>query len=285
MGKIVFEFLQDVSLLNNSNAHDLSILIGVDRFSFLISDPQQNVIGLKCYQYSQPLTPAYPVSTAIQEIYRIDELLAASYQSVRIGIHNATNTLVPDSLFQPEDLSIYFKNIIDHSPEDRLYHDSFKELNLHHLFALDSRVGSILENYYPNSRFFHGQSAALKGFSKLAAVQSGHQVFVNVHERSVQIAAFVGRDLLFNNSFPFESPNDFIYYLLLVYNQFQMKPDVVPLTISGLLVEDSRIYHMMYRYIRYLNIIQTPDYYRFPDTLKDQNLHFYFDLYCLRLCE
>lgn len=285
MGKIIFDYLRDQNLSKNTNTSDLSILIGVDRFSFLVSDMQQNVQALKSYHYPQPITGGYSLTNGVNDICRSDALLALPYQSVRIGIQNTNNTLVPASLFVEGELGIYLRNSIDFPVEDRLQADGVSELNLRNVFSVEAALCEVLETYFPTAKLFHHQSAVLKGCAKLAAVQSGHQMFVNVQEKELQVMAFVGRDLLFNNVFPFHSPNDFIYYLLLVYHQFQLKPEVVPLTIAGLLVKDSQIYHLLYRYIRLLNLVQTPDYYRFAPDLAKQDLHFFFDLYSLKLCE
>lgn len=285
MGKIIFDYLRDQNLSKHTHTNDLSILIGVDRFSFLVSDTQQNVQALKSYHYPQAISPSYTLTNGVNDICRSDALLALPYQSVRIGIQNTHNTLVPDSLYTEGELGIYLRNSIDFPPEDRLQADPISELQLRNIFSVEAALCAVLETYFPKAQLFHHQSAVLKGCAKLAAVQSGHQVFVNVQEKELQVMAFVGRDLLFNNVFPFHSPNDFIYYLLLVYHQFQLKTEVVPLTIAGLLVKDSQIYHLLYRYIRLLNLVQTPDYYRFNSDLQRMDLHFFFDLYSLKLCE
>ncbi len=285
MGKIIFDYEIDQSLSKKSNANDLSILIGVDRFSFLISDGQQHVNALKSYVYNKPLSPNYSLAAAIRDVCRTDSLLNLPYQSTRIGFSNTKNTIIPEPLFSGDQLAIYLKNIIDFPATDRLQADFIKGLQIRNVFGLNDANAKVLENFFPSAKLFHHQTAVLEGYSKLAAVLSGHQVFINVHDREVQVMAFVGKELLFNNVFPFQTPEDFIYYVLLVYHQFQLKPEIVPLTISGLLIKDSKIYHLLYRYIRLLNLVQSPDYYRFDDDLKQEDLHFYFDLYSLKLCE
>jgi len=50
-------------------------------------------------------------------------------------------------------------------------------------------------------------------------------------------------------------------------------------------VEDSEIYHLLYRYIRHLKIIELPQSIQFGEAVTKQNPHFFFDLFSLHLCE
>ncbi len=258
----------------------------MDRFSFLISDAQQKVLALKSYAYRKAINATYPLATGIKDLCRSDELLTANYRSIRIGLLTDKNTLIPAPLFQKEEKGTYLKQVFEYGAQDRLRSDLLTGMELRNVYAVDAEVFRALESFFPDAKLYHGHSPVIQGFHKLAALQSEHQVYINVHERQVQVMAFRGKDLLISNVFPFETSSDFIYYVLMIYQQFELKPEVVPLTIAGWIVEDSEIYHLLYRYIRLLNLVQAPDYYRFPEELRQQGqLAHFFDLCSLKLCE
>ena len=72
---------------------------------------------------------------------------------------------------------------------------------------------------------------------------------------------------------------------MLLYDQFKLNPETDPIHIAGQIVEDSEIYHLLYRYVRHLNLVSGPSYYRFSQLFDTLPQHFYFDLYSLKLCE
>lgn len=258
----------------------------MDRFSFLVADAQQQVLAIKSYAYRKPINAAYSLALGIKDLCRSDELLTAPYRSVRIALLNDKNTLIPEALYEKDAQRTYLEHVLEYAPQDRLRVDSIPGLALRNVYAVDPEVFRALEGFFPQAQLFHAHSPTIQGFHKLAALQSEHRVYINVHGGQVQVLAFRGKDLLLSNAFPFESSTDFIYYVLLVYQQFELKPEIVPLTIAGWVVEDSEIYHLLYRYIRLLHFVQAPDYYRFPEALhqEGQLVHF-FDLCSLKLCE
>ncbi len=252
----------------------------------MISDPQQQVLALRSYDYAKEQTANYTLAAGIKDICRSDTLLTSPFQSIRIGLLNHKSTLIPAPLFQKDQLHTYLGNVLDFPNTDRLLTDQLLASEIHNVYSVNSEILQELEGFFPKAHFFHGQSPVLQGFYKLASLQTGPQVYINVHEKQVQILAFKGKELLFSNTFPFEASTDFIYYVLLIYDQLQLKPELVPLTIAGMIVKDSEIYHLLYRYIRLLNLVQAPDYYRFPESLRQEGvLHHYFDLCSLKLCE
>ena len=93
----------------------------------------------------------------------------------------------------------------------------------------------------------------------------------------LQIALFDGQALIFSNQFPFKSEKDFLYYTLLIYGQFKLDPETIPLHISGQLVKESAIYKKLYHYIRYTSFVPISSAYQL-NSLLDKPDYFFFDL-------
>ena len=100
----------------------------------------------------------------------------------------------------------------------------------------------------------------------------------------MQIALLEGKNLIFSNSYSYQTSQDFIYHVLLVYNQFNLEPNDIPIHVSGQVIKDSEIFRMLYRYIRRTEIIAAPPTFVFGKKYEKIPDHFYFDLYSLKLC-
>ena len=81
------------------------------------------------------------------------------------------------------------------------------------------------------------------------------------------------------------SSQDFAYFILNVYEQFKLSAETTPLSISGSLTEDSDLFKVIYRYIRYIGFVNTPSYFRFGQQFTGIPQHFYFDLFSIKLCD
>ena len=98
------------------------------------------------------------------------------------------------------------------------------------------------------------------------------------------VFVFEDKGLLFSNAFPYQSAKDFIYFLLLPYQQFGLKPGKTPVYLSGQLVEDSEIYREALRYLKGPRFVEPPAFFHLGSRINQEPRHFYFDLLGLSLC-
>ena len=257
----------------------------MDRFSYLISNNQQEVFVLKSYAYLQQSNDAGVLKSALHQIFLEDKLLQLSYQKTRIACWHVKNTYVPDRLFQEEDKATYLEKMFEFDDQDELLSDELAPLHVANVYVLNKEILSILKNSFPDAKILHGSTALLLGQNKASELLVDDHVYVNVTGEYLQISYFKGNEFIFNNSFHFRTAKDFIYYVLLVYEQFKLKPEIAPLTISGQMVKDSQVYNMIYRYIRHINFSQAPGFLRFGAAFDQHSKHYFFDLFSLSLCE
>ncbi|MFK8104021.1 MAG: DUF3822 family protein, partial [Saprospiraceae bacterium] len=114
MGKISFEIFEDQFLVNSTQSYNLSILVGMDRFSYLISNNQQQVLGLRSYLYPEPSQNVAALKTALHNVFLEDKLLQLSYQKTTIACWYPKNTYVPNRLFQAENKSTYLEKMFEY---------------------------------------------------------------------------------------------------------------------------------------------------------------------------
>ena len=285
MGKVNFEIVENNFVKKYADTYDLSILVGMDRFSFLVSDPQQNILLLRSYPFTPEIKKLGELSNPLKDIYINDELLKQTYRSVRVGILNQKNTLIPSDLFVTDQKEIYLKNIVPNLEGDTIYFDALKPMGIVNVYAINTHFVNQLYGYFPNTKIHHAATSLILGHRKIAENRTGRQICLNVRQGLLQISLFDNKELLFYNSFIYQSSQDFIYYVMLVFDQFKLKPEGNTVHISGQIVQDSEIYHLLFRYIRHLEMMPVPDYYKFGTKGREIQSYQYFDLFSLKLCE
>jgi hypothetical protein len=88
-----------------------------------------------------------------------------------------------------------------------------------------------------------------------------------LHPKQLQIAAFESSNLLFINIFSYETPADVLYFSLLIYQQLQWDPAIIPLSISGEIVQNSEIYKQLHKFIGAVRFTSTPTLFGLPNNI------------------
>lgn len=280
---ISIDIYEESFVKNALPSYNLSALIGADRFSFLGYDQEQyQVQFLKSYAFHSK--EKEKTKSLIHQVYNQDTLLKSNFNKAALAINNSKSTLVPNRFFDESQIETYLGKLVDLSQNDVLLINDLPHLDAKNIFALDKGLKTIIEGYFPNAQILHASTLLISGAKELSKHRSGHQVYLNVYDSSLQIVLMEDQELLFCNSYEFKTADDFIYFTLLAFDQFKLKPEAIPLYLSGQITDDSSIYKLMYRYIRHIHFIQLPNFLHFGPRVKNQTSHHYFNLYCSKLC-
>ena len=275
--------------IKDTAALDLFILIGINRFSLLVHDQQARVLALKSFALDSKHSE---LPEAIKNLCLQEELLKLPYLSTKIAITNRWHTFVPDRLFDAQHLIEYLKpmtadpaTLPTENAKAYIKTDRLTTLQSRNVYLIDPDLAFCLEQYFPKAQHYHILSPLVLGLQQIASHQKGKKVFVHVRNGMAHAFLFEDGNFLFANSFLYQTDTDFIYYVMLVYDQFQLDAGTVPLYYSGFILEEAKLYHQLYRYIRYLHPMPKPLYFKYGEQCKAITDHFFFDLFSLKLCE
>ncbi len=256
----------------------------MDRLTFLISNNALQLLVLKSYAFDLDLL-ANKQQEKIQKIIEEDECLGLDYQKINIGLANHKSVLVPDKLYDESQKVLYLSNQVALAEGDAVFNNDISTIEAKNVYAVKYSVNNFLSKLYPKAKIIHASSALIQAYQDIAKTKSQTQFFANVKKGVFEIMVFDKEKLLLTNSFEYQTSTDFIYFIMLIYNQLKLDPETIPLNLSGLVLRDSEIYKMLYRYIRNINFLDAPAKYFFSDKAEAFEKHFYFDTFSLSLCE
>ena len=278
MGKVAFEINETSFSKKNTQQYELSILSGMDSLCYYIADAQRNLLVLRRFIPD----PGEPIFNAFDS----DPLLQRSFARVKIGLAHHRACLVPNRLYRESAKESYISGLVDLSPEDSIMTDELSLVDSMVVYAQDPADLAPIMARYPAASFYHLLTPLLKAYAQVAERYAGHQFFVNCRQHSLQIALFNQGDLLFYNTFEYQTASDFVYYVLLVCKQFDLDPDKMDLYYSGWMVEDSKIYHLLFRYVRNVQPLPPVDLlYQGAQARQQLAFNQYVDLFSLALCK
>lgn len=215
-------------------------------------------------------------------------LVQPHWKSIRVALKNQHFTLIPRTLFQDEEAATYLRlhTALDEQ-EEVACHYRHPNLELVNIFGVANSLLDFVKAKYPHRpvRMIHQTSALIEGVlhqqERTSAKKAG--LFVEQHYLTVVVV----RDgaLEFCNIFYYNTPEDFIYFVIFVMQEQKLNPDQDPVTVWGDLTHDSELFSILRKYIRHVKLGKKPSDISFSYKFDELFDHRFFDVYSIHLCE
>jgi hypothetical protein len=245
LGRLIFEIIEDNYSRSFTTALELSILLGVDSFTYMISDANRQARLLKDYTLEKHLSQ----ETEIKNILSADKHLNSAFRSVLLGIQSESTTLVPASFYQEKERRHYLEQLMPVDNKMAIFTDALDSQSVNNVFGVRSEVLSLFEEHLPGFHLMHFSTVLIRTLESHAKAHPGHQIYMYFRNKRIRIVLFDNGMIKFNNSFKFSGVKDVLYYLLMVFQQHGLDNAQTPVFILGQLMKDSELFRLLYRYI------------------------------------
>ncbi|MDU0372401.1 DUF3822 family protein [Hymenobacter endophyticus] len=286
MPPVALHRLRDETLdLQNPAAYNLYLTAGPAGLRLGVADARRN----KFVALDEYAAPEADTSLAAQ-IHALtpehDLLNMSGWNRVRLAVQNRAFTLLPAPLFRAGDEAAYLRLHHAFSPaQESVHHYTHAGLDISSVFAADAQLTSWFAQQYPTGRLVHQTSALLQGVTHQSEPGGARRVYLSIGHQEVTVLALRGKQPEFLNVFPFGTPEDLIYYTILVMQELQLNPDQDLVMVWGDLMHDSELFTILRKYIRNLRFGNRPFDVGYSYRLNDLFEYRYFELYALHLCE
>ncbi len=279
MGIEKFEIVEDQFSINKTTQYKLSILLGMDSLVYIISQSPHNILllGNAPYLAYQKITGNVDFPEAWEAILSSNPILKQSYQRTTIEVSAPLFTLVPERLFNDRDKRALLEHLSHLGQERTIGTDLLPHMNIRNVYSMPEEVTTLLQNHFPESAFFELNTSLIIALSSFLD-EAEKRLFCYVTDRAIRLYYFEGPYIIFANSFDYYSPEDFLYYILLVYHHFNLSPENQRLSFFGAIDEESESHLLMAKYIRYVEFLSLPKFITLGKQLRAMPQHFYFDV-------
>ena len=289
--KLVHSIKDDRLETENLSKYHLSFQVNFELFRICIVDSENNrCLFLEDYS----LTDVYSTTDLLEQMDLLFEdhtlLKAGFWKSITVGIKNTQFSLVPESLFEKAYLKEYLalNTQLDREPGEEYHYFRHQQTDAVSIFTTNKRLIDWFKSMYPSKqiRMVHHTAPMIEGVMLQRQIQQAERtVYIQVEKYFLTIIVKEGKKLIFCNSFTFNSSEDFVYFVLFVFDQLELNPEKCPVIVWGELTHDSDSFSKLYKYIRHLKFGDKPDFIRFSYQFDEVFDHRYFDLYNMHLCQ
>lgn len=282
----------EIHLLNDSFDPEISgkyrlfIDCGFDGLSLAVAEIASNkFIALQVYSFFN-LKSLAELCVKLSQIFD-DDLLAGNvgYHKVDFCFNGQKSTLVPDPLFNPLQATQYISFNFQVQDDELIFTDHLKMLGAKNVFTLPEKLVNLITAKFPQVSIHHTATAFIESLLKNNKNRDEKIVTVNIHLTGFEMAVTKRNELIFYNSFSYQSSEDFIYFVLFTLEQLQLNPETVPFVFTGSAERSSALYLTAQKYIRYVGFAERTENYSFAEGFETFPPHFYYNLFNQHLCE
>ncbi|MDG2314232.1 MAG: DUF3822 family protein [Flavobacteriaceae bacterium] len=243
---------------HNNISVELSIQLGLDGHSFLIREQFSNKPIFRFQEsFSETASP-------LELLEKLKNTLASQcpqdvdYSKVRLAIVNSLSSLVPLPLFDEHALKGYLNLNTQLLENDYVTYDVLQNHDLVNVYVPFVNLNNFLFDQFGSFEYYHFSTVLLEQLFIKAANKKEAQWFVHVQEKSLEIVVIKDKKLLFYNTFGYQTPEDFLYYLLFVAEQCDLNPDSDKLELIGKIEPNDALHKLTHQYVRNVVFYQDP---------------------------
>jgi len=207
--------MEEVSNPTQNNQYTLSIRFNLDGFYLSVLDISNTLISAKKVSIPILSTPKADIAKTIER--EADGLL--DYQNIRLICELDGYIFVPKALFENGNETDFF--LFEHKLDknDCIISNNISSWETVNVFSIPKNLKDALNQLFPNLIIEHHLSYLLTDKIK---VKNESSVQIWVRPKIMDVAVIGGGNLQLINSFSYNTPEDFTYYTLNIFEQLSL---------------------------------------------------------------
>ncbi len=287
--RLSYKIEDEAFSLSQASYCNLYISLTQRSIRFAVADTVRNkFVVLEDYELITVFTPLQ-MAEQLRLIASENPLLQEQHWNVvRVSFSNQQFTLVPATLYDPAHQQDYLRLHSElHELQDVVLSYRHNELEAINIFAVDAHAYQALQDIFLRRplQVVHQTSTLISSILHHTERGPARQMSIFVERNYVTVLVVSQSGLEFCNIFQYQSPEDFIYFVVFVMQEQKLNPEQETLLVWGDITHDSSLFHILQKYVRHVKLGKKPADVEYSYKFEDLFEHRYFELYSLHLCE
>lgn len=280
-----FVTVKDESLLNSLPANtSMVVFCGAKELTISLFDRDKNkYLLLESFHYAHH-NEIEDIIPYLNNLLDKDPMFSPKLRMVTLVVDTARYTLVPDTLyesFKREDYLSFNHEIPKGETVDGF---SLRTRGLVILYSFPAMLRQMLVRKFPAVKVLPSVAGLLESGFLMYRNKTGKNILVNVKQQSFDLMIMEENKLLFLNTFPYKTSEDFLYYLLFTCEQLGLNTETMDLQVSGEIDKKSGLVRLIEKYVRNVAFVKRPDGFEYSYKFSDIPSHFFFNVFSQQLC-
>jgi hypothetical protein len=237
----------------------LSIQVSLNGLSFCCFDSlNHTILSVKEVQFDT-FDKAIKIEDLFADAFRDNPELKHTYDEILVIHNNNLSTFVPEPLFDENFLGSYLQYNTKVFKTDFFAFDEISNYNINAVYIPYVNINNFFIDQFGSFDYKHASSILVAKLLDASKNNDDKKMIVNFNLGHFEIIVIQNQKLLLFNSFDYQTPEDFIYYLLFVAEQMSMNPESFKLELLGTITKEDEFYAIAYKYIRNVSFFDVSD--------------------------
>ena len=231
----------------------LSLQVSLTGLSFCVFDTLNQVVLSVKEIHFDTFHKATKIEELFADAFRENTELKDSYDEILVIHNNNLSTFVPEPLFDEHFLGSYLQYNTKVFETDFFAFDEIQNYQMNTVYIPYVNINNFFIDQFGSFDYKHANSILVTKLLDASKNNDHKKMIVNINPGHFEIVVIQNQKLLLFNSFDYQTPEDFLYYILFTAEQLNMNPENFKLELLGTIAEDDAFYQLAYKYIRNLS--------------------------------
>jgi hypothetical protein len=258
--------------ITHRNYKKLSIQVSLSGLSFCIIDTITNKVLV---HNSIAFDTKEVIESQLWKTFVDNTLLSKQYDEIMVLHDNNINTIVPQPLFDKDNIASYLQYNVKVFETDFFAFDEISNYEINNIYVPFVNINNFLLDQFESFNYKNTNSILIQKILDKSKNVEEKQVFVHFQENRFEIIVVKNQHLLLFNSFEYNTPEDFIYYILFTFEQLQLNPEIIPISLFGSISKEDSFFKIAFKFIRNCNLLDVSNNAKTYDVSEeDMSKHF-----------
>lgn len=237
----------------------LSIQVSLTGLSFCCFDTLNNTVTSFNEVHFETFHKATKIEELFADAFRDYPELKDSYDEILVIHNNNLSTFVPEPLFDENFLGSYLQYNTKVFETDFFAFDEIPNYQMNAVYIPYVNINNFFIDQFGAFDYKHANSILVSKLLVASKNKDDKKMFVHINTGHFEIIVVQNQKLLLFNSFDYNTPEDFLYYILFTAEQLNLNPENFALELIGNINTESDYFKIAYKYIRNVSLIDVED--------------------------
>jgi len=237
----------------------LSLQVSLTGLSFCIFDTLNHVILSVKEVHFDTFLKATKIEELFADAFNDNPELKDSYDEILVIHNNNLSTFVPEPLFDEHFLGSYLQYNTKVFETDFFAFDEIHTYQMNAVYIPYVNINNFFIDQFGGFDYKHANSILVTKLLDASKNNDDKKMIVNFNPGHFEVIVVQNQKLHLFNSFEYQTPEDFLYYLLFTAEQLNMNPENFKLQLMGAIAEEDDFYKLAFKYIRNVSLFDVDD--------------------------
>lgn len=234
----------------------ISIALRQDGFSFVIHNLEnEKIIGVFYKTFSDTLSRESYLQEL--ELFLNHELVQQQFKSFSILYVTPKITIIPSAIFKTDEIELLYTCNYKLEDFEKIQTYKIKNSESHLVFAISNEILECCKSkIHQNFNIFPQAAPFIESSILQNKLLNERNIFISLESSFFDILVLDGPKILLYNTFEFSNVNDYIFYVMNIFEQLQLNPLQNKVVLSGKISQSSNYFESTKMFIKHVTTIE-----------------------------